>query len=120
MLTTTQWLGPAPGTNPDWLIEAFEAATLKKYGIDNPAVPPRYRTAYFAHIWGGGYAASYYAYIWSEVLAADAFAHMMSSGGATRENGNRFRKEVLSRGSSRDPMDSYKAFRGKKPLSTHC
>ena len=115
MLTTTQWLGPAPGTNPDWLIEAFEAATLKKYGIDIPAVPPRYRTAYFAHIWGGGYAASYYAYIWSEVLAADAFAHMMSSGGATRENGNRFRKEVLSRGSSRDPMASYKAFRGKEP-----
>jgi peptidyl-dipeptidase Dcp len=96
-------------------IEAFESATLKKYGIDIAAVPPRYRTAYFAHIWGGGYSAAYYAYIWSEVLAADAFAHMMSSGGATRENGNRFRKEVLSRGSSRPPMDSYKTWRGKKP-----
>ena len=96
-------------------IEAFESATLKKYGIDIPAVPPRYRTAYFAHIWGGGYSAAYYAYIWSEVLAADAFAHMLSSGGATRENGNRFRSEVLSRGSSRDPMDSYKAWRGKAP-----
>jgi peptidyl-dipeptidase Dcp len=96
-------------------IEAFEAATLKKYGIDIAAVPPRYRTAYFAHIWGGGYAASYYAYIWSEVLAADAFAHMMSNGGATRENGDRFRREVLSRGSSRDPMDSYTTWRGQKP-----
>jgi peptidyl-dipeptidase Dcp len=96
-------------------IEAFESATLKKYGIDIPAVPPRYRTAYFAHIWGGGYSAAYYAYIWSEVLAADAFSHMLSSGGATLENGNRFRKEVLSRGSSRDPMDSYKAWRGKGP-----
>lgn len=96
-------------------IEAFEAATLKKYGIDIAAVPPRYRTAYFAHIWGGGYAASYYAYIWSEVLAADAFAHMRSTGGATRKNGDRFRKEVLSRGSSRDPMESYKTWRGKKP-----
>jgi peptidyl-dipeptidase Dcp len=96
-------------------IEAFESATLKKYGIDIPAVPPRYRTQYFAHIWGGGYSAAYYAYIWSEVLAADAFAHMLSSGGATRENGNRFRKEVLSRGSSRDPMDSYKTWRGKAP-----
>ena len=96
-------------------IEAFEAATLKKYGIDIEAVPPRYRTAYFAHIWGGGYAASYYAYIWSEVLAADAFAHMLSSGGATRENGDRFRREVLSRGSSRDPMDSYTIWRGMKP-----
>ena len=96
-------------------IEAFEAATLKKYGIDIPAVPPRYRTAYFAHIWGGGYAASYYAYIWSEVLAADAFAYMQANGGATRQNGNRFRSEILSRGSSRDPMESYKAFRGQAP-----
>jgi peptidyl-dipeptidase Dcp len=96
-------------------IEVFESATLKKYGIDIAAVPPRYRTAYFAHIWGGGYSSAYYAYIWSEVLAADAFAYMLSNGGATRENGDRFRKEVLSRGSSRDPMASYKAYRGKAP-----
>ena len=96
-------------------IEAFEAATLKKYGVDIAAVPPRYRTAFFAHIWGGGYSASYYAYIWSEVLAADAFAHMQANGGPTLENGTRFRDEVLSRGSSRDPMESYKAFRGSEP-----
>ncbi len=97
-------------------VEAFEAATLKKYGIDIAAVPPRYRTPYFAHIWAGGYASSYYAYLWSEVLAADAFAYMQTSGGATPENGNRFRSEVLSRGSSRDPMESYKAFRGQEPI----
>ena len=96
-------------------IVAFEAATLKKYGVNIAAVPPRYRTPYFAHIWGGGYAASYYAYLWSEVLAADAFAHMQSTGGATRANGNTLRREVLSRGSSRDPMESYKAFRGQEP-----
>lgn len=96
-------------------IVAFEAATLKKYGVDIAAVPPRYRTPYFAHIWGGGYAASYYAYLWSEVLAADAFAHMQSTGGATRANGNTLRREVLSRGSSRNPMESYKAFRGQEP-----
>lgn len=96
-------------------IEAFETSTLKKYGIDIPAVPPRYRSAFFAHIWGGGYSASYYAYIWSEVLAADAFAYMQANGGPTLENGARFRKEVLSRGSSRDPMESYKAFRGSEP-----
>ena len=96
-------------------IEEFEAATLKKYGIDIAAVPPRYRTAYFAHIWGGGYSAAYYAYIWSEVLAADAFAHMLSNGGATRKNGDGFRKEVLSRGSSRDPMESYQIWRGQAP-----
>lgn len=96
-------------------VEAFEAATLKKYGVDVSAVPPRYRTPYFAHIWTVGYASSYYAYLWSEVLAADAFAHMMANGGATRENGDRLRNEVLSRGSSRDPMESYKAFRGQEP-----
>ena len=88
---------------------------MKKYGVDIAAVPPRYRTAFFAHIWGGGYSASYYAYIWSEVLAADAFAHMQANGGPTLENGTRFRDEVLSRGSSRDPMESYKAFRGSEP-----
>ncbi len=96
-------------------VELFEAESLKKVGIDHPAVPPRYRTAYFAHIWSGGYSSSYYAYLWSEELAADAFAYMLAHGGCTRENGNSFRKEILSRGSSRDPMASYKAFRGTEP-----
>lgn len=96
-------------------VEAFEAESLKKLGVDYAAVPPRYRTAYFAHIWSGGYSSSYYAYLWSEVLAADAFAHMMAHGGCTSPNGDLFRKEILSRGGSRDPMDSYKAFRGGEP-----
>jgi len=96
-------------------VEKFEAEALKKVGINHPAVPPRYRTAYFAHIWSGGYSSSYYAYLWSEILAADAFAHMLEQGGCTLENGNSFRKEILSRGSSRDPMASYKAFRGIEP-----
>jgi peptidyl-dipeptidase Dcp len=96
-------------------VELFEAESLKKLGIDHPAVPPRYRTAYFAHIWSGGYSSSYYAYLWSEVLAADAFAHMLAQGGCTPKNGSSFRKEILSRGSSRDPMLSYKAFRGTEP-----
>ncbi len=96
-------------------VEAFEAAALKKHGVDFAPVPPRYRTAYFAHIWGGGYSSSYYAYIWSEVLAADAFAFMKENGGCTRENGDLIRSQILSRGSSRDPMDSWKAFRGREP-----
>jgi peptidyl-dipeptidase Dcp len=96
-------------------VEMFEAEALKKVGVDHSAVPPRYRTAYFAHIWAGGYSSSYYAYLWSEVLAADAFAHMIAQGGCTPENGESFRKEVLSRGSSRDPMKSYEAFRGREP-----
>ncbi|MBS0263443.1 MAG: M3 family metallopeptidase, partial [Planctomycetes bacterium] len=96
-------------------IEKFEAEILKKAGMNHPAIPPRYRTAYFAHIWSGGYSSSYYAYLWSESLAADAFAHMQANGGCTEANGQTFRKEILSRGSSRDPMASYKAFRGSEP-----
>ena len=96
-------------------VEMFEAEALKKVGVDHPAVPPRYRSAYFAHIWAGGYSSSYYAYLWSEVLAADAFAFMIANGGCTPENGDSFRQAVLSRGSSRDPMQSYEAFRGREP-----
>jgi peptidyl-dipeptidase Dcp len=95
--------------------EAFEVQALKTLGLDYAPVPPRYRTAFFAHIWSGGYSSSYYAYLWSEVLAADAFAHMMANGGCTRANGDLFRKEILSRGGSREPMESYKAFRGSEP-----
>jgi peptidyl-dipeptidase Dcp len=95
--------------------EQFEAGVLKKNGIDIAAVPPRYRTAYFAHIWPGGYSSSYYAYLWSEVLAADAFAHMRANGGLTAANGRKFRETILSVGSSREPMESYKAFKGGEP-----
>jgi len=96
-------------------VEKFEAAAMKKFGIDYAPVPPRYRTAYFAHIWSGGYSSSYYAYLWSEVLAADAFAYMQAHGGLTRENGQLFRDTILSVGGSREPMDAYKAFRGSEP-----
>lgn len=96
-------------------VEQFEADALKKLGVDHPAVPPRYRSPYFAHIWSVGYSASYYAYLWSEVLAADAFAYMIEHGGSTPDNGDAFRDEILSRGSSRDPMKSYEAFRGSAP-----
>ena len=47
-------------------VDAFETAALKRFNIDMYEVPPRYRTSYFAHIWGGGYASSYYAYLWGE------------------------------------------------------
>ncbi|MCA9078290.1 MAG: M3 family metallopeptidase [Planctomycetaceae bacterium] len=96
-------------------VEAFEAQALQRLGVDYPAIPPRYRSTYFAHIWSGGYSSSYYAYLWSEVLAADAFAYMIDHGGCTNENGDSFRQEILCRGSSRDPMESYKAFRGGEP-----
>jgi peptidyl-dipeptidase Dcp len=108
------WHSLAPDEIPSDPI-AFEAEALRSFGVDLAAVPPRYRTPYFAHIWSGGYSASYYAYIWSEVLAADAFEFMQEKGGLTRENGDRFRSGILSRGNTQDPMEMYRAYRGGDP-----
>ncbi len=77
-------------------------------------IPPRYRTGYFQHIFAGGwYAAGYYSYIWSEVLDAETVEWFKDNGGLTRANGDFFRAELLSRGNSRDPLDSFRAFRGR-------
>ncbi|MCB5228372.1 M3 family metallopeptidase [Alishewanella sp. 16-MA] len=97
--------------------QAFEAAALKKHGVDLPAVPPRYKSNFFSHSMGGGYSAGYYAYMWSEILAADAFAYVQKNGGLTRENGDHYRKNILEVGNSRPTMDSYKAFRGQEPTT---
>jgi peptidyl-dipeptidase Dcp len=95
--------------------DAFEAAALKRFGVDVPLVPPRYRTPYFSHIWGGGYSAGYYAYIWSEVLDADAYAWFLEHGGLTRANGQRFRDLILARGGTGDMAVIYRSFRGRDP-----
>jgi len=96
-------------------VTAFEKAALAKYGLDIEAIPPRYKSQYFAHIFSGGYSASYYAYIWSEVLAADAFEFINENGGPTLENGTKFRDEILSRGGSEEPMKLYINYRGQEP-----
>ncbi|MDK1327932.1 M3 family metallopeptidase [Arthrobacter sp. zg-Y1143] len=93
--------------------EAFEARALAAAGVDLDLVPPRYRTGYFKHIFAGGYAAAYYAYIWSEVLDADTVEWFKENGGLTRENGDRFRTELLSRGNSIDPLQAFRHFRGR-------
>lgn len=95
----------------------FEAAALKKHGVDLPAVPPRYKSNFFSHSMGGGYSAGYYAYMWSEILAADAFAYVKSRGGLNLENGMHYRKQILEVGNSRPTMESYKAFRGEEPTT---
>ena len=120
--STTEYLGAAlldlawhelaPGTtvaDP----EAFEARALADAGIDPALVPPRYRTGYFKHIFAGGYSAAYYAYIWSEVLDADTVDWFKENGGLTRENGERFRTLLLSRGNSVDPLQAFREFRGR-------
>ncbi|MBO9663856.1 peptidyl-dipeptidase Dcp [Dokdonella sp.] len=121
---TTEYLAAAlldmawhtqPAGTPKQDVDAFETKALKQYKVDMPEVPPRYRTSYFAHIWGGGYAAGYYAYLWSEVLDHDAFYWFREHGGMTRENGQRFRDMILSRGSTQDMAALYRAFRGRDP-----
>ncbi|WP_244671421.1 M3 family metallopeptidase, partial [Actinomyces succiniciruminis] len=132
---TTEYLGAAlldqawhtlePQEVPDDVtaVEAFEHTALADAGIDDALVPPRYRTTYFAHVFGGGYAAAYYAYIWSEVMDADTTDWFRTDGeggrggdlGLNRRAGERFRREFLSRGDSRDPLVSYRAYRGHDP-----
>lgn len=98
-------------------VASFEAAALKKHGVDLPAVPPRYKSTYFAHAFPGGYSASYYAYMWSEILAADAFAYVQTQGGLNREIGMKFRKTIREVGNTIPPMEAYKAFRGQAPTT---
>ncbi len=94
-------------------VAAFEAAALARVGLDNPAVPTRYSSTYFAHTFSGGYDAGYYSYIWSEVLDADTVQWFEENGGLSRANGDRFRQFVLGLGGAGDPLDAYRAFRGR-------
>jgi len=95
--------------------DKFEMDALTKDKINLSYVPPRYRSSYFQHIWGNGYAAGYYAYLWTQMLADDGFEWFKENGGMTRANGDRFRKMVLSRGNTEDLAEMYKAWRGKDP-----
>ena len=95
--------------------DKFEAAALQKDGVDLGYVPPRYRSSYFQHIWGNGYAAGYYAYLWTQMLADDAFIEFKDNGGLTRANGDRFRKMILSRGNTEELAKMYKDWRGQDP-----
>ena len=94
-------------------VAEFEAEALAAVGLDNPAVPTRYSSAYFAHTFSGGYDAGYYSYIWSEVLDADTVDWFTENGGLTRKNGDHFRDRLLGVGGSKDPLEAYRAFRGR-------
>jgi peptidyl-dipeptidase Dcp len=105
-------LGPdAPREN----VDQFEAQSLANSGFDTKDVPTRYRSSYFLHIWANGYAAGYYAYPWTRMLAEDAFAWFQANGGLTRQNGQRFRDMVLSRGNTEDYAAMYRGFTGHDP-----
>lgn len=96
-------------------VDGFEKAALEKTKLNLPYVPPRYRSSYFLHIWSHGYSAGYYAYTWAEMLDNDAFEWFKEHGGLTRENGQRFRELILSKGNTEDLSKIYREFRGKDP-----
>ena len=96
-------------------VAAFERAALAAAGLDDPLIPPRYSSTYFAHVFAGGYDAGYYAYVWSEVPGADIMEWFELHGGATRENGDRVRAEILAPGGSRHPAESIRALLGRDP-----
>ena len=102
-------------------VEAFEAAALERAGVAFPLIPPRYRSTYFHHIFGGGYSAGYYSYLWSEVMDADTVAWFREQGtadqpgGMTRAAGERFRRELLGPGGSVEALETYRRFRGADP-----
>lgn len=96
-------------------VDEFEKQALKRTHLDLKEVPPRYRSTYFLHIWGNGYAAGYYAYLWTEMLDDDAYSWFEENGGLTRENGQRFRDMILSQGNTKDYNTMFKDFRGHAP-----
>ncbi|WP_431680868.1 M3 family metallopeptidase [Kitasatospora sp. KL5] len=95
--------------------EEFEAQALARAGLTVAAVPPRYRTPYFSHVFAGDYSAGYYAYIWSEVLDADTVEWFDGNGRSVRESGEVFRRELLARGGSRPALDCFRAVVGRDP-----
>ncbi len=106
-----------PSTAPLQKPDEFEKQALDKTHLNVSYVPPRYRSTYFSHIWGGGYSAGYYAYLWTEMLADDAYQWFVDNGELTRANGDRFRQMVLSRGNTEDLAKMYEAWRGAPPNS---
>ena len=96
-------------------VHEFERAALAEAGVALDAVPPRYRSTYFSHIWSSGYSAGYYSYIWAEVLDADSVEWFKAHGGLTRGNGDHFRQRLLSKGGSVDAMSLFRQFRGADP-----
>ncbi|MGN7160874.1 M3 family metallopeptidase [Sphingomonas sp. SAFR-052] len=95
--------------------DAFEAKALAETGLDIADVPPRYRSTYFLHIWGNGYAAGYYAYSWTKMLSANAFQWFERHGGLTRANGQRFRNLILSKGHTEEYATMFRNFNGADP-----
>lgn len=107
-----QWhcLGSMDGID----VESFEKDAMQKAGLIDEIIP-RYRSTYFNHIFGGGYSAGYYSYLWAEVLDKDAFELFKERGVFDKETADSFRRNILEKGGSEDPMVLYRRFRGADP-----
>ncbi|PTY05935.1 dipeptidyl carboxypeptidase II [Opitutaceae bacterium EW11] len=114
VLLDQAWHQLTPGKLPQDVL-VFEAASLARAGVDFPPVPPRYRSTYFSHVFSNSYSAGYYSYIWAEVLDADTVDWFKAHGGLTRQNGDRLRTVLLSRGGSVDAMALFREFYGSEP-----
>jgi peptidyl-dipeptidase Dcp len=120
--TTTEYLAASIldmqyHTQKDAIIvdaETFEKDAMSKINLTNTIIP-RYRSTYFNHIFAGGYSAGYYSYIWSGVLDTDAFEVFKINGLFNSDYAQSFRKNVLEKGGTEDPMELYKSFRGAEP-----
>ncbi len=121
--TTTEYLAASlldmsyhtlkPGQTPTDVL-SFEKESMDRIGLISQ-IPPRYRTTYFQHIFAGGYSAGYYSYIWSAVLDADAFEVFKQKGLFDQKSAQSFRKNVLEKGGTDEPMKLYLNFRGAEP-----
>lgn len=92
----------------------FEKASLDKMGLI-PEIVVRYRSTYFSHVWGGGYASGYYGYIWAAILDSDAFATFKENGIFDQATAKSFRDNILSQGGTKEAMDMFVSFKGQEP-----
>jgi len=104
-------------TSPVADVNAFEEASMEKYGLIKEIVP-RYRSTYFGHIFSGGYSSGYYSYMWAEVLDADAFNAFKEHGLFDQATAKSLRDNIYSKGGTEDPMKLYIQFRGAAPNTT--
>ena len=107
-------LSELPAGAGNSFVESFEDQACKDMGLIDEIIP-RYRSTYFAHIFSGGYSAGYYSYLWAEVLDKDAFELFMQKGIFDNETSMSFRRNILEKGGSDEPMDLYRKFRGADP-----
>ncbi|MCI2266787.1 M3 family metallopeptidase [Sediminivirga luteola] len=115
VLLDLTWHSLEPGEAIEDVV-AFEQEVFHSAGIPAAVVPPRYRSAYFRHVFTGSYPAGYYSYLWSEVLAADTAAWFSERGGLDQDLGEQFRSTVLAPGGTRDMEDSFALLRGRPAI----